>query len=134
VKKGDRFPIQGRRLLPEGRGFTRERPLVIDPSRVDPGKHLAFAKLGNSWLLGSRNGSVEGKATIKAIKLDRDRLNEHRSSYIQRQLRPIVAAFRVAVGQAAQHRVKTLARQLCRPAAPYSLLARAYFRAEGVLP
>lgn len=49
--KKDSFPIAGTHALPESTDFTGEKPLLLDPTRDDPGKHLAFC-VGDDDLAG----------------------------------------------------------------------------------
>lgn len=56
--------------------ISKEEPLFIDPSKVDPAEHLSF--IGPNIT----HKTEEGDTTIKALKLDRDDLTEmRRDSY-----------------------------------------------------
>lgn len=135
VKKGDRFPIRvgTRRLVPKQRpGSGSEHALVIDPSNVDPSKHLGFVEHRKQWHIAAKPGSEEGAKTIEEIKLDRDALHEHRNKYLKEQLAPVVHAF-LGGNAAGKTAALALAKRLSGPRAPYSLLARSYFAAKGLL-
>ncbi|HEV2735877.1 MAG TPA: hypothetical protein VGV85_13610 [Longimicrobiaceae bacterium] len=57
------------------RGDTsREAPLFIDPTTTDPEEHIGFRR----EIPYPVNGSPRGDATIRALRLDRESLNERR--------------------------------------------------------
>ena len=140
VKKGDRFPLRpgARRLVAKKHpARVREDALLIDPGETNPATALGFVAVRERWYLAASPGSDQGAATIREVKLDRDALDEDRNDYVRWSLRPVAAAFRKArrAGDGrAEREAVALARRLCGRARPYSLLARCYFRAAGVLP
>ena len=74
--KRNLFPLQA----PEARARShrddvgRERPLLIDPSKADPERHISF----RSEVAYAVEGSVLGKTTIEALGLNREVLRERR--------------------------------------------------------
>lgn len=90
--KKDSFPIAptGQRLLPEGKGFGAEQPLLLDPTRDDPEDHLHFhinhaAPLG-MVLPGRRSGvqSDRGSMSIQVYGLNRLGLVQDRTRLLRR--------------------------------------------------
>ncbi|WFU61273.1 hypothetical protein [Bradyrhizobium brasilense] len=56
--KQDSFPVLGRRATAEPDDLSSERPLLLDPTRDDPDKHLAF------WLGGDRGAGLVYPAPV----------------------------------------------------------------------
>ncbi len=74
--KGNHFPLQNptRRATSHKADLGLEKPLFIDPSTIDPEKHISFRQ---EVPYAIADGPM-GRETIKALRLDRDQLNEMR--------------------------------------------------------
>lgn len=73
--KGTDFPLANgsRRLAPEEQPPGHEVALLIDPSRDDPARHLAFfLDADGKWKPIPRDGDPRGAATLDALKLEND--------------------------------------------------------------
>jgi hypothetical protein len=77
VKSGKKnaFPVRGIRRLPEQMDFEVEEPLLIDPTLVDPARHLRFVVVGEISLAVPHelNGAADvcGAASIQIYGLNR---------------------------------------------------------------
>lgn len=114
-----------------------EDPLLIDPGYDEPAEHLTFAWIpGGDIQIAPRDGSVRGKETIRAAKLDRDDLTTLRNTYYSQQIVPTIKKYHRARrsddGEAAQ-RASNCARRLTGPDYPYALLAKVAFEQSGML-
>ena len=84
-RKWDRFPLErvtDASASPEDR-LSRERPLLVDPTREDPRESIDFAS-GETELCDIArpvDGSVRGRATIQLIDLDRAELVKARREW-----------------------------------------------------
>ena len=58
----------------------QEVPLFINPAQTDPARHIAFRK----EIPYAKNGNRYAMATIKALGLDRENLNEKRREHLDR--------------------------------------------------
>ncbi len=115
-----------------------ELPIILDPGVDDPEQHLTFTTLPNgAYRIAPLNASPRGTETIFATRLDRDDLNELREKHLVAHLQPVVdlhveatklKAPPVLIGQIVQ-----MARDLCEASREFSLLAKAFFKAEGLL-
>ncbi|HLL52733.1 MAG TPA: hypothetical protein VK447_04245 [Myxococcaceae bacterium] len=76
TKKRNKFPLEaGTASLPTMTfDLSQERPLLIDPSRVDPRDHIRFkwSKTRGKWLPVAVAGSRLGDKTIRLLGLDED--------------------------------------------------------------
>lgn len=139
VMKGDRFPLcrGATRLVPqEHPSQVDEKPLIIDPKDHLKGR-LRFIRFAGKWHLAANPNSPSGRRTLQEIKLNRDALQEERNEYVKLQLRPVLKRYRRARKEgdtATRDEAIEDAQRLTRAAAPFALLARAYFRAKGILP
>lgn len=73
--KANKFPLQGEARRARGPGQERhERPLLLDPCRDRPEKHLVFDEGGNVDPAVDARGraSRKGKVSIEVFGLDRD--------------------------------------------------------------
>ena len=87
--KGRSFPIEGQRSDPENRTFEAERPMLLDPCRDDPVRHLDFRLVGESLVClavpaGADGRSARGAVTIQAFGLNRLALVQERTAVIRR--------------------------------------------------
>jgi uncharacterized protein (TIGR02646 family) len=101
--KRNYFPISdlSKRATDHNMATTQEDPLYIDPAVLDPALHITF------WNESPRvvNASRCGKATIAALRLDRNILNERRRSRLQELVRMRnVLDLEVAIGASPQGR------------------------------
>ena len=123
-------PEQDPRLVPE-------QPLLLDPGHDAVEEHLLFVRAPSGrYRFAPRNGSPRGQRTLEIVGLDSDALDELRDQYFLDHLLPLVDEFKAAreAGDAArQERVRQRARDLARPQAEFSLLARAVFADAGLL-
>jgi uncharacterized protein (TIGR02646 family) len=134
--KGSWFPLQERAqpLRAEVHPRTRrEAALLLDPSEDNPAQHLVFIEDGGKWRLTARNHSLKGRTTLRRVQLDRDDLDELRDEWIADELRPVRQRFVRARRKRDRDEVRAIALRLCAPERPFSLLARCYFVAHGVL-
>jgi uncharacterized protein (TIGR02646 family) len=89
--KRSQFPLadEAKRAADHHHNLADEVPLILDPGGVeDPRAHIVFRGDVATWT------SPQGKATVKALKLDRDGLNLARRSHpesLDRLLRTISA-------------------------------------------
>lgn len=76
--KENKFPLKdnNRRSKPSQKDISNEEPLFIDPTRVNPLKHIEF----NDNI--PKGITDEGKFTIDALSLDRKKLNELRAQLL----------------------------------------------------
>ncbi len=74
IGKWDRFPIQGERAWEPGQE-EYEDPLLLNPAKDRPSKHLIFKRTG---LIVERNRSERGKATIEVLGLNENGLPDRR--------------------------------------------------------
>lgn len=133
--KGTWFPLRARArsLRAEEHPSTRrEAALLLDPTE-DPAQHLVFIEDAGAWRLTARNRSIKGRTTIRRVQLDRDDLDELRDEWVSDELLPVRQRFERATSQSARDAARTEAIRLCEPERPFSLLARCYFLAYGVL-
>jgi uncharacterized protein (TIGR02646 family) len=79
--KRNMFPLKDatHRCLNHRGDLTKEQPLFIDPGIMDPEAHIEFSR----EQVKARNGSLEGKATIFGLDLEREPLRERRSDWYQ---------------------------------------------------
>jgi len=88
VGKGNAFPVSAVRAFKPGDDCDREDPLLIDPTRRDPGPHLAWhTDTDLSLLSPSFHGAVAdayGEHTIRIMALNRQALVEARTRHLQR--------------------------------------------------
>ena len=87
--KGRSFPVAGHRTNPEARTFDAERPMLLDPCRDDPARHLDFRLVGESSVClvvpaGPEGRSERGAVTIHAFGLNRLALVQERTRVIRR--------------------------------------------------
>ena len=73
--KGDSFPLKDekKRTWSPKANISLEEPLLLDPTRRNPSKHLSFHPDGTAFHL-----TAEGKASIKILNLNARRLYEMR--------------------------------------------------------
>lgn len=100
TNKGARFPT--------GIVDDEEVPLLIDPCRIEPAKHLTFFSDGRVAGI-----TLHGKTTIDVLRLNRDDLVNRRER-VMREVRMLV-----------KNRELTSARRLCSIDRPYSAAANA---------
>ncbi len=111
------------------RGDTsREAPLFIDPAETDPEEHIGFRR----EIPYPVNGSPRGAATIRALGLDRESLNERRRDELA-ELEVLHEIVRMEPGASAEwpRIVENSRRILARAisdAGEFSSMARAAFR------
>lgn len=79
--KGARFPVRARRATPGATGdaLLEEGPLLLDPRRDDPERHLVYAEDGSV-----ASTTDEGRATIEILGLNRAQLLEARRDALAR--------------------------------------------------
>ncbi|MBX9402340.1 hypothetical protein K4L06_13580 [Lysobacter sp. BMK333-48F3] len=85
VGKGNLFPIRGRRASGPRGDCEAEDPLLIDPTRRDPARHLEWPQDKLSLLaprFDGREPDPYGRATIDVLGLNRQDLVEERSRYL----------------------------------------------------
>lgn len=80
--KGSKFPVVSQRISvgimsPDLDGY--EHPMILNPSRYVPGKHLSFLPSGELKAL-----SLEGEYTTKILKLNREDLVARRAKHVER--------------------------------------------------
>lgn len=135
--KSDYFPLEaGTSALSPGQGTGLESPLIIDPFRDDPGKHITF-----EWIDGRNYYQIaaldrRGRETINAAKLDRDELTDARNKYYRDSIEPIIKRFNRSRyrGEADKAEVYLRdAKRLSQPDHPFVLLARVALRNAGML-
>ena len=75
--KLDQFPVadEAERAMSHRDEVSRETPLLIDPSKVDPAEHLAFDPTGRVLAI---NDSQMGEASIRVFRLNLRRLRRAR--------------------------------------------------------
>ena len=78
-EKGTFFPLadEQRRADPNLRDITDEHPLLINPSQIEPRKHVFFDK----WIARPLSSSPEGTETINILDLNRSVLLEDRKDH-----------------------------------------------------
>ena len=124
----------------DNRGIDGEKPLLLDPTRVDPRDHLDWVIDGDASTLRPRNGSPEGEATIRILALNRRWLAEDRRirlSEMKIERNTIIEAMNDwlqapndAAAQAHRQRAQDAMARLerwCADNQPFAGLARAYF-------
>lgn len=82
--KKDSFPVAGTHAMPEASHFATEQPLLIDPTRDDPEKHLVYCVGTNSSLDGLVYPASLGGAALPAIPLiddDAGLVAQHAATY-----------------------------------------------------
>ncbi|MGO1003747.1 hypothetical protein [Lysobacter sp. CA196] len=88
VGKGDAFPVLAARAFEPDDDCDGEDPLLIDPTRRDPGPHLAWHTRNDLSLLSPGfQGAVAdayGEHTIRIMALNRQALVEARTRHLQR--------------------------------------------------
>lgn len=79
--KQNLFPLESpkKRAKSHREKISKENPLFINPSEIDPQEHISFRK----EIPYPINDSLEGKATIYGLGLDREELNERRREKYQ---------------------------------------------------
>lgn len=134
--KSDYFPLTfGTVALSESAlpSAMTEQALIVDPGFDEPENHLTFARLPNgAYRIAPRNGSMRGRATIDAARLDRDDLDEVRDKH-QATLDSVAELFEAAKGTEFEEKVTSMAQELCGATSRFALLARVFFRNAGVL-
>ncbi|WP_439630812.1 hypothetical protein [Shinella sp.] len=116
-----------------------EKPLLIDPTRVDPEIHLEWVLDESLSTVRARDGSRIGQTSIDVYALNRRRLTEDRMTKLlilrftgNRALKELSEAVNENDDVIAAHREKTaleyidLVRVHCSADQPYAGLARAY--------
>ncbi len=78
--KKNQFPLRNpkQRAKCHHDDISKEQPLLIDPSKVDPSKHIRF----NDEIAYPVRGSRLGKETIAIVGLNRSALVEYRREYL----------------------------------------------------
>lgn len=73
--KGNKFPLKdnSKRSKPSLKDISKEEPLFIDPTKLNPLEHIKFIENLPKGI------TPEGIFTVKALSLDREKLNELRS-------------------------------------------------------
>jgi uncharacterized protein (TIGR02646 family) len=129
------FPLRDptRRARSHHDEITEEEPLLIDPSSIDPEKHIRWQREYPEAIVGSQ----EGQATIDLLGLQRAELAEFRRQHLrtltflrealleyrqQRRARPLSASARSFL-----RRLEIRIQELTRDDAPYAAMTRAYF-------
>jgi uncharacterized protein (TIGR02646 family) len=127
--KRNLFPLRDgrRRARPSTRDTSREEPLFIDPSLVDPSDHIGFRE-ADAFPVG---GSAEGEMTIEALGLNRDPLRENRLRRLEdlTNLIELINLLRSSQGSAAKQQLQSYEEKLAaktHPHAEYAAMARAY--------
>jgi uncharacterized protein (TIGR02646 family) len=138
--KGAHFPLQtGTAPLVAGQKPWKhpESPLLLDPGHDDPENHITFVKEGpNRFMPVPQNASLRGAETIKKADLRRDDLVDLRKDYLKQHLSPVIKRFQSSKksdDHAGMTQAKEDAKNLTKPEAAFSLMAKAVFVHYGVL-
>jgi uncharacterized protein (TIGR02646 family) len=130
--KGDYFPLEpGTAPLAPGEhpDTHAESPLLLDPGRDDPARHLTFTRVAGGFKIMAR--TERGRQTIKATKLDRDDLDKLRSDHYKDHIEPVIKVFKQARRDGDNDRQAEAvrrARQLTRSRCSFALFTREVFR------
>lgn len=91
LHKKNLFPLKNpkKRAKSHREKISKEAPLFINPSEIDPQGHISFRK----EIPYPINDSPEGDATIKGFGLDREPLNERR----REKYRPIEIIYKISI-------------------------------------
>lgn len=84
ASKNGAFPlrVESARLAAEQQPPGNEKPLIIDPTSVDPAKHLTFVPDRNGgWIVAPVNNSLRGRKTRDLCRLNRATLARLRNKY-----------------------------------------------------
>ncbi|NMO14962.1 hypothetical protein HPC49_16005 [Pyxidicoccus fallax] len=101
--KKDQFPLEhGCRVLKQGQQPPgRERPLLLDPFRDDPIRHIHFRPVFHHkeehWWPFPRAGSPRGETTIRVLRLDRSPLLDFYKGHVRQYVRPELKRLRRAM-------------------------------------
>jgi len=81
-----------------------ERPLLIDPAREDPVRHIQFLPIikngKRQWIPTPRKGSVRGLNTIDVLRLDRPDLLDLFEDHVDQYVMPAIGRVRSAIAAA----------------------------------
>ena len=140
VGKLDAFPTEDSKwVVRHTDDVATEKPLLLDPTSVDPMAHLEWVVNGDLSTVRPRNGSLVGRTSIDIFGLNRRRLTEDRMYHLRslkrrgnevvRLLNEATAAPDDAVADAHQAAALgqiELLKQDCADDQPFAALARAY--------
>jgi hypothetical protein len=140
VGKLDAFPTEDSVWITDYKlNVATEKPLLIDPTRVNPELHLDWVLSDKFSTVRARNGSRIGQTSIDVYALNRRRLTEDRMTKLlvlrstgNLALKVLSEAVNEPDDTIAAHREKTalelidLVRVHCSSEQPYAGLARAY--------
>ena len=148
--KLDRFPTEDGfwETDPDAdHGIDSEKPLIIDPTRIDPEPLFEWTDRDRFTLAIAKDGDLRAQTTIEILGLNRRRLCEQRMTVWSRlaipmaQVRKWVQLIETAdsdalaemARDAAIDQIKVIV-EMCKPEQPHAALARAFLlRAKSVL-
>lgn len=140
VGKLDAFPTEDSKwIVAHTDDVATEKPLLLDPTSVDPMAHLEWVVNGELSTVRPHNGSVVGRTSIDIFGLNRRRLTEDRMYHLRglkRRGNEVLHLLNLATAAAddavaaAHHdsalRQIELLKQDCADDQPFAALARAY--------
>jgi len=124
--KDNVFAVEGRRICPWSADIEGEKAALLDPSRIDPTRHLEF-HLDSRGHWTAQGKTTLGKTSAAALELDRpgDRYDVHLG-----QLAELVTSIEAAALRGAEDLRATWRRKVevyvVRAAAAFRALTRAY--------
>jgi uncharacterized protein (TIGR02646 family) len=133
--KGMQFPVRGQRAMCPGDSLDAEDPLLLDPTGDDdPEEHIGFDVRLDGGIY-ARSGSDRGATSIRVCDLERVELHLRRQKHLE-VLRNLWQAYIWAAERDDQRECEHWMgriEQTVLNSAEWAGLARAYFRAEGLL-
>lgn len=125
--KGNLFPLEdaASRAIDHNHDLTAEKPLLLHPAIDEPADHLEFVGAD----IAPKDGSKRGRATIKALALDRPELFERRRDRLQ-TIRTMLRL--LPLGAPEDHEARVWLRDNLRPEAEYLAMARAVTKGVDV--
>jgi uncharacterized protein (TIGR02646 family) len=131
--KADQFPLDAGSvaLVPEEALPGNEHPLLIDPSRENPFRHIQFNLVmingSPGWRPFPRSGSRKGDETIRVLKLDRPELLDLYGRHVGEYATPVVTKLQAAMNANQGNRVQELwgdeVARLVNPRRPFTALS-----------
>jgi uncharacterized protein (TIGR02646 family) len=76
--KSDRFPVEGKQATSPGT-ISKERPLLLDPTRDRPAEHLLFSFDASSHSVKVEGRTKQGRTSIMVLGLNRESLVQART-------------------------------------------------------
>lgn len=132
--KKELFPLRDNRCRahPRKRDTSREKPLLLDPGRINPAEHIGFRKEYAFAVSDSR----EGARTIDLVGLNRDAVVEARRRKLSalKDLLLVCELLRKRVADGEEHYAAQLAEcesrleEAQQPTGEYSAMVRAYLQ------